>query len=141
MTDIRLFSLDEAERTLPLLRRILADLRVEHATWRDALADYELLAANARADRGESAELVIARSAMTAAAERVNGFIQEIEALGVLFKGYEEGLVDFYALRDDRLVLLCWKDGEDHITHWHDVDAGFAGRQPIDAAAFSGILP
>jgi len=136
-----LFSLDEAERTLPLLRRILADLKAEHARWRDALAEYELLAANVRADRGESMDLIQARAAMSEAASRINGFLGELEAIGVLFKGFEEGLVDFYALRDDRLVLLCWKDGEDHISYWHDVDAGFAGRQRIDAAEFSGIVP
>ena len=53
----------------------------------------------------------------------------------------DEGLVDFYALRGDRLVFLCWKHGEDQIAHWHEVGAGFPGRQPIDANHFSPILP
>lgn len=141
MTSVRLFTLEEAERTLPLLRRILADLKAEYDVWRDALAEYEVLTAGTRVERGETADLVVARATMTASADRINGYLQEIEAIGVLFKGFDEGLIDFYALREDRLVFLCWKDGEDHITHWHEVDAGFAGRHPIDASEFSGIIP
>jgi hypothetical protein len=47
-------------------------------------------------------------------------------------QGVRDGLVDFYTLRDDRLVFLCWRLGEPRITHWHEVDAGFADRQPVD---------
>lgn len=141
MTEIRIFTVDEAERTLPLLRRILADLRAEYDIWREALASYEVLAAGARVETGESAELVASRTAVTNAANRINGFLLELEAIGCLFKGFEEGLVDFYALRDDRLVFLCWKLGEEHITQWHEVDAGFSGRQPIDLTEFSAIVP
>ena len=141
MTEIRIFTLDEAERTLPLLRRIFTDLSAEYDGWRDAVAGYEVLAAASRGDAGETTELVAARTAVADAAGRIDRLLGEIEAVGCLFKGFEEGLVDFYALRDDRLVFLCWKFGEEHLTHWHDVDAGFAGRQPIDAAEFSGTIP
>jgi hypothetical protein len=41
------------------------------------------------------------------------------------------GLLDFPSLRDGREVYLCWKYGEDQIDFWHDMDAGFMGRQPI----------
>jgi hypothetical protein len=94
-----------------------------------------------RAEAGETGELLAAREAVSGAAARISGFLREIDAVGCLFKGFEEGLVDFYALREDRLVFLCWRLGEEHITHWHEVDAGFAGRQPIDSADFSGIIP
>ena len=141
MAEIRIFTVEEAERTLPLLRRILADLQGEYDVWREALASYEMLAAGSRAETGETPELLASRTAVTDAANRINGFLLELEAIGCLFKGFEAGLVDFYALRDDRLVFLCWKLGEEHITHWHEVEAGFAGRQPIDLAAFSPIVP
>jgi len=141
VTEIRIFTLEEAERTLPLLRRILTDLRQEYGTWREALARYELLAAGSRADAGESMERIQARMAVTTAADRIDGFLAEISAIGCLFKGFDEGLVDFYALRDDRLVLLCWKSGEERITHWHEVGAGFPGRQPIDVNDFSAVIP
>lgn len=141
MAELKIFTLAEAERTLPLLRRILADLKREYEVWREALAHYELLAAGTRADAGESDELIGARTAVSAAADRIDNYLLEIDSIGCLFKGFEEGLVDFYALRDDRLVHLCWKYGEERITHWHDVDAGFPGRQPIDASDFSAIIP
>jgi hypothetical protein len=141
VSEIRIFTLEEAERTLPFLRRILVDLRDEYEHWRRALADYEVLAAGARAEEGESEELRQARTAMTESAVRINGYLEEIAAVGCVFKGFEAGLVDFYALREDRLVFLCWQLDEPRITHWHDIDAGFQGRQPIDAAAFSEIVP
>jgi hypothetical protein len=141
VTDIKIFTVAEAESTLPLLRRILTDLQAEYRVWREAVASYELLAAGARAETGESDELVAARTAVAEAADRINGFLVELEAIGVLFKGFEQSLVDFYALRDDRLVFLCWQLGEDHISHWHEVDAGFAGRQPIDRTEFSPVVP
>lgn len=141
MPEMRIFTLAEAERTLPLLRRILTDLRAEYDVWREALADYELLAAASRAETGETPDLLAARGAVSEAADRINGYLTEIETVGCLFKGFEEGLVDFYALREDRLVFLCWKLDESHVTHWHEVDAGFAGRRPIDTTDFSGIVP
>jgi hypothetical protein len=141
MPDVKIFTLDEAERALPLVRRVLADLKLEYAAWRDAVAKYETLSGGAKAVEPEPAELEAARTLVTRAAERINGYLQELEAIGCQFKGFEEGLVDFYALKDDRLVFLCWKLDEAHITHWHEVDAGFAGRRPIDAGAFSEIVP
>ncbi len=141
MADVHIFTVKEAERTLPLLKRILSDLRVEYDIWREAMSSYEILAAGSRAESGETADLVSSRVAVTQAANRINDYLLELEAVGCLFKGFDEGLVDFYALRDDRLVLLCWRLGEDHITHWHEVDAGYSGRQPIDPALFSAVVP
>lgn len=140
MDEARIFTLEEAERTLPLLRRILTDLRAEYRTWQDAGAEYELLAAGARADRGEAEELLAARRAMTESADRISGFLDEIGAIGCLFKGFDAGLVDFYTLREDRLVFLCWRVDEDHITHWHDVESGYAGRQPVDSTFLTTTL-
>ena len=94
-----------------------------------------------RAGETEPSELVTARRTVTDSADRISGFLGEIEAIGCLFKGFDAGLVDFYTLRDDRLVFLCWRVDEVHITHWHDVDAGYAGRQPIDSALLTTELP
>ncbi|MGQ0702286.1 MAG: DUF2203 domain-containing protein [Gemmatimonadales bacterium] len=130
----RIFTLEEAERTLPLLRRILTDLKAEYRAWQDALADYELLSGGIRAKDGETEEALSARRAVAESANRISAYLEEINAIGCLFKGFDAGLVDFYTLREDRLVFLCWRVDEPHITHWHEVDAGYAGRQPIDAA-------
>jgi len=141
VADARIFTLEEAERTLPLLRRILTDLRTEYRVWQDALSEYELLAAGVRAGETESADLLAARRSVTDSADRISGFLDEIASIGCLFKGFDAGLVDFYTIRDDRLVFLCWRVDEDHITHWHDVDAGYAGRQLIDSFLLTTELP
>ena len=58
--------------------------------------------------------------------------VNELEGLGVQLKDYSRGLIDFPSLRDGRVVLLCWQLGEgDSLQWWHDVEAGFAGRQPL----------
>jgi hypothetical protein len=134
---MRLFTLAEAERTLPLVRRIVADLMSEYPRWRAAVGRFELLSAGARADWGETVEQATARDEVTAAAARINDYLKELEAIGCVFKGFDAGLVDFYTLRDDRPVFLCWKLGEERITHWHEIDSGFSGRQPIDGAILS----
>ena len=133
MAEARIFTLDEAERTLPLLRRILTDLKTEYRIWQESLGDYELLSGGVRAQDRESEELVAARRAVTESADRISEFLEEIAAIGCEFKGFDAGLVDFYTLREDRLVFLCWRVEEPHITHWHDLEAGYAGRQPIDS--------
>jgi hypothetical protein len=139
MPNPKLFTLAEAERTLPLVRRVVADLIAEYPRWRAAVSRFELLTGGARADWGETGELVAARDEVTAAAARINDYLKELEAIGCVFKGFDAGLVDFYSLRDDRPIFLCWKLGEPRIAHWHEVDAGFGGRQPIDGALLSEV--
>ena len=141
MPEPRIFTVAEAERTLPLVRRIVRDLMAEYPRWREAVGQYEMLTGGARADWGETAGLVAAREAVSRHAERINEYLGELEHIGCLFKGFDAGLVDFYSLREDRLVLLCWREGEERITHWHELDAGFAGRQPIDQTMLSWTTP
>ena len=76
------------------------------------------------------AELPSARVVDSMSAE-AESLVDEIFDLGVALKDVEQGLVDFPAIRDGRIVYLCWKQGEDEIRFWHDVDTGFAGRQPL----------
>jgi len=110
---------------------------VEYPAWRAAVGRFEVLTGGARADWGETQELVAAREEVTRHANRINQYLQELEAIGCVFKGFEGGLVDFYSLRDDRPIFLCWRLGEDRISHWHEIDTGFSGRQPIDGAILS----
>lgn len=132
MREPRIFTLAEAERTLPLVRRIVQDIMQGYAAWRRAVGRYEIEAAGPQADAVEPAAVKALRLEVEAAAARVDGFLAELDQVGCIFKDFEGGLVDFHALRDDRLVFLCWRHGEPRISHWHEVDAGFAGRQPLD---------
>jgi hypothetical protein len=67
--------------------------------------------------------------------ERVDAYDsawREIEDLGAVLKDPRAGLVDFYGHVDGRLVWLCWKYGEDAVTHYHGLEEGFIGRKPIE---------
>lgn len=140
MPGFKLFTVDEANRTLPLVRRIVQDLLEEYPRWRQAVGRFELLTGGARADWGETGDLLSARDEVTVHADRINRYLQELEAVGCVFKGFDAGLVDFHSLREDHVVFLCWRLGEERVTHWHELDAGFGGRQPIDST-FSGAHP
>ena len=63
--------------------------------------------------------------------EKLDALIHQIQDTGAQIKDINTGLLDFSALKDGREVYLCWQHGEDDIAFWHEVEAGFAGRQPI----------
>ena len=58
--------------------------------------------------------------------------LQQIREMGVLLKDVDRGLCDFPYMRNGRVVYLCWHLGEETIAYWHDIEAGFAGREPLD---------
>lgn len=127
---MKFFTLAEANRTLPLVKRVVEDIASYYPAWKDLVAKYELIAAAARPDWGESAEQLSIKAQIDDVARKINGCLVELEQVGCEFKG-EEGLVDFHGKLEGREILWCWKLGEDRITHWHELDAGFKGRQPI----------
>ena len=116
--EIRLFSRDEAERMLPLVRSIVRGMMEDHAE-RQALLD--------RLDPGD--EVARVRPEIDALTDRLVEGARELERLGAEFKGVELGLVDFPTLRDGQLAYLCWQYGEDRIRFWHSVETGYAGRR------------
>lgn len=65
---------------------------------------------------------------------------REVQALGLLVKDPQIGLCDFYGRVDGKIVFLCWRYGEDAVAHYHDIDAGYAGRKPLTAAARRRLL-
>jgi len=123
--------LAEANRTLPLVRRIVGDITTLHPKWRDLVARYELVAAQAKPEWGESREQTDLRHQIDVVAREINGYVQELEQIGCLFKGFDEGLVDFYGKLDGRDIFWCWKRGEERIEHWHELKAGYQGRQAV----------
>ena len=131
----KFFTLSEANRTLPLVKRVVQDIASLYPGWQDLVSRYELIAAKARPDWGESPEQLGLKSQIDDVARKINACLVELEQVGCEFKGFEAGLVDFHGKLDDREILWCWKMGEDRITHWHDLDTGFAGRQLIPEVA------
>ena len=60
--------------------------------------------------------------------------IEDLESIGVVLKGLEQGLLDFPAKRFDEEIWLCWKEGETEIKFWHEKNSGFMGRKPISVS-------
>lgn len=131
MSSHKLFTLAEANRTLPLVKRIVQDIMTVYPQWKDLVAQYELVAAQAKPEWGESTEQLNLKAQVDAVAARINSFLRELEQVGCEFKGFDEGLVDFHGRLEEREILWCWKSGEDRISHWHELESGYAGRQPI----------
>jgi hypothetical protein len=72
-----------------------------------------------------------AREELGEQAERMRAVVRTVTEMGVEIKHLDPALIDFPALRDGRVVFLCWQEGEATISFWHDVEAGFAGREPL----------
>jgi hypothetical protein len=125
--DVRVFTLSEARSLIPRLRKLLARVIKEREALLDMRVEIDLAREKASQGGGGSALGAIYLTHLIAFSEAV----QEIEYIGVQVKDLRTGLVDFPYDRDGRIVYLCWKPDEDEIGWWHEVDAGFAGRQPL----------
>ena len=127
----RFFTLAEANKTLPLVKRIVQDILSVYPQWKDLVDRYGLIAAQARPEWGESQEQLNLKAEIDTIAAKINGYLAELDQIGCEFKGFSDGLVDFHGRLDGREILWCWKFGEERIAHWHDLESGFAGRQPL----------
>ncbi|MBI3836751.1 MAG: DUF2203 domain-containing protein [Planctomycetia bacterium] len=135
----RLFTVEQANAVLPLVRAITSDLvrlSREVIERRERLA---LLSAgrNASAKDPYTEELSQIEEELGKDTEQLQAFVEELRELGVEPKSGPEGLIDFPAMMDDRIVFLCWKLGESEVLHWHELDAGFRGRQSLVAESLA----
>lgn len=126
----RVFTVEEANKTLPLVRRILEDVVRQHRLWREKILELDLVASSTRADEPRERAEVLEQEAQSLARE-LDGYQRELEELGILLKDRRMGLVDFPSEMGGKKVLLCWRLGEGEVQFWHDEDAGYAGRHPL----------
>jgi hypothetical protein len=117
------FTVDEANRSLPYVRRIIEDIR---ATYQRAVHLQQKLDEPMQQEILEAVQVDYEE-----AVDALNRFVEELHTVGVELKDYELGLIDFPALAEGREVYLCWRRGEDRVNAWHEVDAGFAGRKDL----------
>ncbi|MCS6851417.1 MAG: DUF2203 domain-containing protein [Gemmataceae bacterium] len=130
----RFFTPAEANRMLPLVRRIvqdIVDLAVELRERHERLQRLTPQDSRVRLSPSHAEEVAHAQAELERGQERMQELIGELTELGVELKDYFLGLVDFPSLMDGREVYLCWKLGEPEVAHWHDLDKGFAGRQKL----------
>lgn len=122
----RLFSVEEANALLPILRPLLA--QALEARQRVIAAEPDLWPVLEKAIGNGGSKKA---SAVLADFETIQQNVKAIQAMGIEVKDINTGLIDFPAVRDGREVCLCWRYDEPNVAHWHDMDAGFAGRQRL----------
>lgn len=124
-TEIKYFTPSEAEKTLPLVRRIVKDILDTSREMR-TIAD--------EIDREVEKDPRIQKLA-----DNIEEFMKELEEIGCYFKdwNFTIGLIDFPAIIDGKEVFLCWRSDEDEILYYHEMEAGFAGRKLIPPEEFT----
>jgi hypothetical protein len=131
----KIFTVDEANRMLPLVGRIADDIVTTYAEVNQALSAYEASKARASATAAGESDLRQKDRDVGDVLDRFQGLIQEIEALGGTVKDYERGFIDFYGDVAGEIVYLCWSRGETSIRHWHRLDEGYAKRRDLPSVS------
>ena len=127
MEDERIFTLAEAQSLLPRLRKFMEEIGVQWERMRELNPEIQKARDNAPLDGYSKFGVEYVESV-----SHLMSLMQQIKDLGVLLKDPSKGLCDFPYIKDGRTVYLCWQLGEDSIQYWHDVETGFAGREPLD---------
>jgi hypothetical protein len=131
----REFTLEEARELVPWL--VATFFRLELPRSRAKQLDAAVkehsgsLNGNANGSGSSQGQLERLQRALREVSGEIETAVSEITEQGILVKGIEPGLVDFPHDREGQKVYLCWREGESEIEFWHDVEAGFAGRQPL----------
>ncbi|MCY4529961.1 MAG: DUF2203 domain-containing protein [Chloroflexi bacterium] len=129
----RHYTLEEAEAALPWVRSAIDSMREATAELLDARTKLSALMETIRSNGGSTheEEVDVVRSRVEKSTEALRLPLEEFESRGIIIRDLQRGLIDFVALRDGREVYLCWLYGEERIDYWHELDTGFAGRQPL----------
>ncbi len=122
----KLFTIEEANALLPKLRELLEDVAAHRDAVRQKAPHVEpILRASVLNGGGRvGSEYGVETYKLYLA-------ISRIRELGVLLKDLDTGLLDFPHEKEERVVFLCWRPPEEKVGYWHELEAGFAGRQPL----------
>jgi len=138
MSQEKIFTLDEANRILPLVRSITRDAARRYRTIKDEILALGRLKAERRAGRDVSMDEVRRLDAsIENHLDELRRLIGELEALGCRLRDYDRGVVDFPAatMDGDQFVFYCWMSGEPEVTHWHREEEGFEHRRLLRVQA------
>jgi len=123
----RVFTLEEALHLLPRIRTILEEVSAEWRTVRELNPEIQKVRDRAPMDAFSPYGVQYVE-----AVSHLMFLLHQIKELGVHLKDADKGLCDFPYMRHGRMVYLCWQLGEDSIQYWHEIESGFAGREPLD---------
>lgn len=126
------FTVEEANSALPLVKMIVGDIVRQYRAVEELQQRLSMVSKDRRKPSKDmyAEELAQSQAELDTEERKLTSYIEELKKLGVEFKG-PDGLCDFYSVMDGREVFLCWRLGESEVSYWHDLDSGFAGRQPL----------
>ena len=122
------FTLQEANEALKIIRPLMDEVQVIRQRMLEKQPEAWPAMEKSAGNGGN-----LALSKMVRDFERLDALVHQIQDTGAQIKDLNTGLLDFSALRDGREIYLCWKHGEGDIAFWHEVEAGYSGRQPISS--------
>ena len=120
------FTVEEANALLPSILSIFERVHAVREKMAEHQEEFDQVHKSAPTNGGSKDG-----SEMVSQTEAVGRLLMELEDKGIVLKDIDSGLIDFPHMRDDEEVFLCWKIGEKRVTHWHTLNAGFRGRQPL----------
>lgn len=129
----RTFTPEEANEALEIVRPLVERMVEARAALLGAQRRQAELIARIASNGGglTPSDVSVAGAEVERASRELVGAVDEIQALGVLIKDLDRGLVDFPCVHRGREILLCWELGEDEVAYWHGIEEGFAGRRPL----------
>ena len=134
MQRLRTYTVEEANKELPRVRRIVGQIAELSALLPELedearIAEYQSKRPTASAEDRDRHQQ--ARDAVGGAELELLKAVPTLNGLGIQLKGPLEGLIDFPSFRDGEPIELCWKLGEERVEHWHKIGEGFAGRKKL----------
>ena len=133
MGQSRIYDVEGANRILPLVRTIVKDVVGEFKDLRHAGRQQRVLEAESEGAARTKRRIQRLRSKVQDSSTRIEGYLRELEELGIEIRDLETGLVDFPTVMRGEPAFLCWKIGDEAVLWWHAAGQGFADRQPIPA--------
>ncbi len=127
----RTFTIEEADRTIPLVRRIASDVVDAYTSLSELAGEYKELRSGAAGDPAARATLDALKGRMAELSEEIDAFVEELAEIGCEMKDLSLGLVDFPSELDGRPILLCWRPGEPRVEYWHETNEGYRDRKPL----------
>ena len=118
----RRFTVAQANKALPLVKRVVADIVRSHDEVSNHQAKLEIASSKLQSSIQGDLQTSLAH---------LQDYVDELTEIGCELKDYKTGLIDFVGRHQGHDVYLCWKYGEEKVSHWHEIQSGFAGRQPV----------
>lgn len=135
--ETRLFSLNEARQTLPLVEPIVDDLMECHRRLKERRAHREKSEEAPSGDVDRSSDGSPLDDSLEHQRDELTSYLEEIYALGAEFQGFSTPRIHFPARHENRIVYLCWKPDDGDINHWHETYADCENRNPVEDRDFS----